>query len=489
MRLQSLAATTGLILALTGCVNSNGLRPQGALTEAAALKDERSLAGIALSAAAWPSADWWTGLGDTQLDALIAEALQDNPSLAVADARARQAEAEAGVADADRGPAVNAGAGMQGQHLPLTAAPSELGGGHFTWFKNARASFSWGLDLWGGKRAAWEAALGQQRAAEVDAQAARIELSVNVARAYVQLGYAYAQQDVARAERERVDSVRQLTRQRVKAGLDNRVQLEQSDAEVAGADQQLVAATRAIDAARSSLSVLLGKGPDRGLNIQRPQSLESAALLAPPELSIELIGHRADLIAARWRVEAIGKTIEAAKTRFLPSVSISAMAGIAAVGGIDPLQLPARFYTFGSSLSLPIFDGGHLRADLAGKDAQYDLAVAQYNQTLVSAVNEVADGYNAEQSAREQVAAQQRAVDAATRAWQLAEQRYRAGVGNYLEALIVRQQLLQAQQHLAALQAQQDDWSVRLIQALGGGFRPSTETTDMAFYPSSHLSP
>jgi NodT family efflux transporter outer membrane factor (OMF) lipoprotein len=343
--------------------------------------------------------------------------------------------------------------------------------------------------LWGGKRAAWEAALGRQRAAEVDAQAARIELSVNVARAHVQLGYAYAQQDVARAERERVDNVRQLTRQRVAAGIDNRVQLEQTDAEVASADQQLVAATRAIDAARSSLSVLLGKGPDRGLDIQRPQPLEPAALLAPPELSIELLGHRADLIAARWRVEAAGKTIEAAKTRFLPSISISAMAGVAAAGGIDPLQLPARFYTFGPALSLPIFDSGRLRADLASKDTQYDLAVAQYNQTLVSAVNEVADGYNAEQSAREQVVAQQRAVDAAARAWQLAEQRYRAGVGNYLEALIVRQQLLQAQQQLAALQTQQDDWSVRLIQALGGGFRPAAESADATSHPSSHISP
>ncbi|MDR2012489.1 MAG: efflux transporter outer membrane subunit [Rhodanobacter sp.] len=488
MRLQSLAAVTGLILALSGCVNSDGLRPQGALTDAATLKDERSLADITLSAAAWPSADWWTGLGDAQLDALMAEALQDNPSLAVADARARQAEAEAGMADAERGPTVNAGAGIQGQHLPVTAAPSEMGGGHFSWFKNARASFSWGPDLWGGRRAAWEAALGQQRAVEVDAQAARIELSGNVARAYVQLGYAYAQQDVAKAERERADALRRLTRQRVTAGIDNHVQLEQSDAEVASADQQWVAATRAIAAARSSLAVLLGKGPDRGLDIQRPPPLKPVALLAPPDLSIELIGHRADLIAARWRVEATRQTIEVAKTHFLPSLSISAMAGVAAVGGTNPLQWPARFYTVGPSLSLPIFDGGRLRADLAGKDAQYDLAVAQYNQTLVGAVNEVADGYNAEQSAREQVVAQQRAVDAATRAWQLAEQRYRAGVGNYLEALVVRQQLLQAQQHLAALQAQQDEESVRLIQALGGGFRPSAEIADTAIYPSFHLS-
>jgi outer membrane protein TolC len=103
---------------------------------------------------------------------------------------------------------------------------------------------------------------------------------------------------------------------------------------------------------------------------------------------------------------------------------------------------------------------------------------------LVRAVNEVADGYDAVQSAREQVAAQQRAVDAGTQAWQLAEQRYKAGVGSYLEALIVRQQLLAAQERLAALQSQQVDLSVQLIQALGGGFRPQG-TPDMAVQTSS----
>jgi len=486
MRLQLIAAATGLSLALAGCVSSGGLHPQGSLIDAITLKSDRSLSNVQVSPAAWPNQDWWTGLGDPQLSALIDEALKDNPNLAVADARARQAQAQAGAADAERGPTVDAGANVVGQRLPLTAAPPALGGGHFTWFKDARVGFSWGLDLWGGKRAAWEAALGQQRAYEVETQAARITLSTNVARAYTQLSYAYAQLDVAKAEHERATTARQLTQQRVTAGVDNQLQLKQSDTEVANADQQLAAAHRAIDAARSSLSVLLGKGPDRGLDITRPQQLEPAALAAPADLSTELLGHRADLVAARWRVESAGKEIKVAKTQFMPNVSISAMAGVAAFGSINPLQLPARFYTFGPSLSLPIFDGGRLRSNLSGKNAQYDEAVAQYNQTLVRAVNEVADDYDAVQSAQEQVAAQQRALDAATQAWQLAEQRYKAGVGSYLEALIVRQQLLLAQQRMAALKSQQVDLSVQLIQALGGGFRPQGDANAIAQNSPEH---
>src|SRR5690606_3932420 len=106
----------------------------------------------------------------------------------------------------------------------------------------------------------------------------------------------------------------------------------------------------------SSLSVLLGKGPDRGLDIARPRTLQPAQLAVPTDLPLGLIGHRADLVAARWRVEAASKGIAAAKTEFMPDISIGAMAGVITMGGGNPLTLPARFYQFGPSLSLPIFD-------------------------------------------------------------------------------------------------------------------------------------
>jgi NodT family efflux transporter outer membrane factor (OMF) lipoprotein len=475
MRLHLLAAAAGLTLALAGCVSDGGLHPDGTPIDPSALKTDHSLGGVAISPAAWPAADWWSGLGDTQLNALIAEALQNNPGLDIADARARAAQAQAGVADAARQPTVNAGASVSGARIPTTIMPADAGGGHFALAKYGYASFKWGLDLWGGKRAAWQAALGASRAAGIEAQAARIELSANVARAYAQLGYAFTQQDLAKAEHERATAARELTRQRVAAGIDNRIQLKQGDAEVASAEQQMALARRAVESARSSLSVLLGKGPDRGLEIARPQTLHPAQLAVPADLPVELIGHRADLVAARWRVEAASKDIAATKTEFMPNISIGAMAGVISMGGGNPLSLPARFYQIGPSLSLPIFDGGRLRANLAGKDAQYDLAVAQYNQTLVGAVNQIADELSALQSLREQIDAQQRAQDAARQAWQLAQQRYKAGIGSYLEALSVRQQLLTAERATAALQAQQVDLSVQLIQALGGGFRPQPD--------------
>jgi NodT family efflux transporter outer membrane factor (OMF) lipoprotein len=478
MRLHLLAAATALTLALAGCASSGGLHPDGTPIDPSSLKADRSLAN--LSAAAWPSTDWWSGLGDPQLDALIAEALKDNPGLGVADARARAAQAEAGVAEAARKPSVNGGAAAAGARPPAALLGDKA---HFAVAKYGYVSFKWDLDLWGGKRAAWEAAVGQARAAEVDARAARIELSGNVARAYAQLGYAFTQQDLAAGELKRANQSRELTRQRVAAGIDNQIALKQGDAEVATAEQDVALAARAVDAARSSLSVLLGKGPDRGLQIARPRLLKPAELAVPSNLPLDLLGHRADLVAARWRVEAASKDIKVAKTEFMPNISIGAMAGVISMGGGNPFSLPGRFYQFGPSLSLPIFDGGKLRANLSGKDAQYDIAVAQYNQALVGALNQVADDLSALQSLHDQLAAQQRAQTAAQQAWDLALQRYQAGIGSYLEALVVRQQLLVANTGMAALQAQQVDLSVQLIQALGGGFQPQPDAPTLS--PSS----
>ena len=472
MRLHLLAAATVLTLALAGCASSGGLHSDGTLTDPNSLKTEQSLARLNVSPAAWPNEDWWTGLGDPQLSALIAEALQSNPDLGVADARAREAQAQAGIANAARLPKINASGSVGDARLPVTAPP--LGDGHTAPYKYADVSFSWSLDLWGGKRAAWEAALGQARAYEIERRAARIEVSANVARAYVQLGYAYAGQDVAKAELSRADSARTLTRQRVAAGIDNQIQLRQSDSEVASANEQLAVANHSIETAQSMLSVLLGKGPDRGLAITRPQTLNPAAVAVPDNLPVDLIGHRADLVAARWRVEAASKNIKVAKTQFLPNVSIGAYAGLVVLGGGNLFEAPARFFSVAPSISLPIFDGGRLRANLAGKDAQYDEAVAQYNKILVGAVNDVANDLSGLRSLQAQITAQQQAVDAADGAWQLAQQRYKAGIGSYLEALSVRQQLLSAQQAMAGLQAQQVDLSVQLIQALGGGFRPES---------------
>lgn len=471
-----IVATLAAALLLAGCASSRGLAPQLAATDANTLAIARSLGDGTLSAADFPRADWWTAFGDPQLDALIEEALRDSPTLAAADARARSAQAQAGLADAQRTPTLGASARLSGVQLPETIAPEPIGG-DFKASGILMLNFAWAPDLWGGQRAAFEAAAGQARAAEVDAQAARLTLSSNVARSYIALAQAFDAQDVATRENARATRLRDLARQRVDAGLDNQLQLRNADAAIGIARQQAQATQLQIDALRNALAALLGKGPDRGLDIARPQLLQTPAPQVPAVLPSELLGHRADVVAARWRVEAASRGIDAAKAAFKPSVNLGALAGLAAGNLSDLFGSDAVLGFGGPAISLPIFDGGRLRAGLSQRDADYDLAVASYNQTLVQSLRDVTDALQSARALDAQIDTVAGALDAARQAFELADTRYDAGIGNQLDVLAAQRPLFQLEQQLAALRAQRLSAAVDLDRALGGGLAPTAPTS------------
>jgi NodT family efflux transporter outer membrane factor (OMF) lipoprotein len=471
-------------LLLAGCASTHGLAPAAQPTRPDALQASRSLEHA--SGATFPSQDWWKAFGDSQLDALVTEALVDAPSLAIADARVRQATAQAGLADAARKPTVGATAQYSGVLIPESVAGEELGG-KYQGIVLLGMQFKYSPDLWGGHEARWRAALGQARAAEVEAQAARLTLSSNIARAYIALAQAHAAHDLATAEQTRASHLLDLGRQRVKAGLDNQLQLRNAEASVASAQQQAQAAQQQIDAARNAIAALLGKGPDRGLAVARPALLSLPSPTVPAVLPSELLGHRPDVVAARWRVESAAHGIKASKADFYPTVNLSALVGIASGHLSDLFTSDALLVQGGPALSLPIFDGGRLRNQLAKSNADYDLAVATYNQNLSTALREVADALQAMRSLDAQLASTQQARDAAQSAWQLASTRYRAGLGTQLDVLAAQRPLLQYDQQLAALRAQRLGAAVELDRALGGGLQlasPSEENIDIARAPT-----
>jgi len=457
--------------ALGGCASTGGLHPEATPTAPQDLHAEQSLAGVKLDAAAWPDKNWWKAIGDPELDKLVDEAIAGNPGMALADARARAALAAANAADASRKPTLNGGASIAGARVPPIMPP--IANGHFGVIRYGYLSFSWNLDLWGGKRATWEAAVGNARAAEVDSRAARLKLSADVVQAYFSLAGAYAQRDLARDELQRAQDFLKLTRKRVASGVDSRFQLARIQGETATARAQLEAADNAVHTGGLVLAALLGAGPDRALSIPRPELPAIPALALPSDLPAELLGRRPDVVAARWRVEASTQDIKAAKAKFLPNIGISSLVGLIAPSSMNLLSLRNRFYTVSPALSLPIFEGGALRANLAGKDAAHDIAVAQYNQTLVHAIDQVAAQVDDLRSLGVQVADAKTARSSAADAYKLAMQRYRAGVGNYLEALSVRQELIAAEQQLAKLRTRRSDAWATLNEALGGGFQPA----------------
>lgn len=477
MKPRALRAGASLLvfaLSLAGCANYSGLDTQGRRLGAADLQAGNTLGGVALSPAAWPKGDWWTRLGDPQLNSLIGEALRDSPDMQVASARAHQASAAAYAADAERMPTLDASAGVSRSRLARDQDPTGQGGSYST-LRSLSATFNYTFDLWGGQRDAWEAALGQARAAEVDRQAAQLTLAADVARAYSQLGQAHIVNDLTQEDLKRTRQMLELGQRRLASGIDSQYQLQQTESLEASSQEQAINAQKQLRSAQIALAVLLGKGPDRGQQIARPNVLKPAAVALPSVLPAELLGRRPDLVAARWRVEAASKSIDASKTRFYPNLNLSAAAGTQALLGDAIFGAPSRFFNIAPTVSLPIFDGGRLRADLDARDADYDLAVAQYNKSLVRALGEVSDSIDQLHALGQQIAAKQRATDIAQQSYDTVMQRYGSGIGNYLDVLSIEQQLLQSQRQLAELNAEQIDLSIQLMQALGGGYQADTQ--------------
>lgn len=462
-----LATALAIALLATACASSGDIAPRGVMRDAGSLQSSGSLAGTRISDAAWPSERWWTAFGDPQLDALVDEALANAPSIEMADARTRKAIAQAGLANAARKPTLGAGAQVLGAQLPPALVGDEIGG-DFNVVNVLTLSFAWNPDLWGVSRSKWQAAVGSARAAEVDAQSARVTLAANVARSYVGLARAFDAHDAANAEAARADALIALNQQRIKAGLDNTIALNQNRSAAAAARQQAQAAQHDIDSMRNALAALLGAGPDRGLEIARPM-LKTPGIALPSVLPSDLLARRADIVAARWRVEAAQHGIDASKAAFYPSINLSALAGLAAGNLGDLFGSDALLLNGGPALSLPIFEGGRLEQQLRSSDADRDLAVATYNETLVGAIRDVANAVQAARALDAQLASTTVARDAAAKAHALVLQRQRAGLATQLDVLAAQAPLLRLDQQLAALVAARRNASIDLDQALGGG--------------------
>ncbi|HEX8739152.1 MAG TPA: TolC family protein, partial [Casimicrobiaceae bacterium] len=185
----------------------------------------------------------------------------------------------------------------------------------------------------------------------------------------------------------------------------------------------------------------------------------------------ELLGRRPDLVAQRLRIAAAGKDIDVAKASFYPNVNLVAFAGLESFGLSRLVSAGSESFGVGPAITLPIFDTGRLRGNLAAKDADYDAAVSQYDEMVVEALREVADRIASWKSIEAQRQEQAQAVATAQQAYDLALIRYREGIGNYLQVLSAEQPLLVQQGLDVDLRARELTVSINLIRALGGGFR------------------
>jgi NodT family efflux transporter outer membrane factor (OMF) lipoprotein len=459
----AIALASSIVLTLTGCASSAGIAPVAQINAPSAVGLD--------AAAAMPAvaADWWRGFGDTTLDGLVDRALAGNPNLKVAQARLARAEAAVGGAKSAEGLQVNGALDVTRERFSANSIyPPPIGGGVYT-LGTAQVNASWEFDFFGRNRAAIEAAIGAQRAAEAEVQAARVMLATNVARTYVQLGRLFEQRDVAVRSLKSRDDTLALIKQRVQGGLDTAVEQRQGEGALPETRQQIEQLDEQIALARHALAALTAQAPNALDTLSVPLGTVKAVAM-PATLPADLLGRRADITAARWRIEAATSDMKNAKAQFYPNINLSAFVGLQSIGLDRLLKSGSEQYGAGPAIRLPIFDSGRLRANLKVKAADLDAAVESYNGAVLDAVHDVADQLASLNSIDRQQAEQSRAQAAAESAYDLATQRYKAGLGTYLTVLNAESTVLNQRRQGADLKARALDAQIALVRSLGGGY-------------------
>jgi NodT family efflux transporter outer membrane factor (OMF) lipoprotein len=477
-------AVLTISLTIAGCASTGGITPQARGIAPSSL-DAGAAIRAANADAQWPAADWWRAYNDPQLNAWIDAAQAGNPTLAIAQARVRQAQSMAGVAHAALSPQVNGNLSVERQHWAdnIYYGPGSLSNAT-TWDNTGTIGLSYHLDVWGKDKNAAQGALDAAHASAADERAAQLELEANVVRAYIGLSMNYALLDIARATLQQQQQIVDLATRRLNGGLGTQLEVSQAETPVPEYERQIDALEEQIALGRNQLAALAGKGPGAGDSITRPTLSLAAPAGLPSALPAELLGHRPDIVAARWTVAAQARGIDVAKANFYPDINLLAsIGGYAAAGPLFQFLRSANGgWTAGPALSLPIFDGGRLRSELGAADAGYDAAVEQYNQTIVSALKDVADQVVRIRSLETQENDAERSVAAARKNYGLAKEGYRRGLTDYLNVPIAQNQLLRAQEGVARVQAERLGAHASLMTALGGGLAdpsdgPNTEET------------
>ncbi|HET7837024.1 MAG TPA: efflux transporter outer membrane subunit, partial [Variovorax sp.] len=342
----------------------------------------------------------------------------------------------------------------------------------------AQLAMVWELDFFGRHRAAFESALGTVRASQADAAMARLLLAAQVVRTYVQMARLLALREVAERSLSQRAEVLALVRHRTSAGLDTAVDLQQAEGAIPDSRQSIEALDEQIDSRRSALAALTVQ-PASALAGLDPRMAQLSPAPLPSSVPADLLGRRADIAAARSRAEVAVSDLDVAHADFYPSVNLIGFAGYSALGLGNLLESGSRQFGIGPAIRLPIFDAGRLRANQRARAAELDAAIGAYNAAVLEAVRDAADRILALQSIDRQQQDQTRAQAFAERAYRLAVQRYKAGIGSYLVVLTAESSVLAQRRAAADLRGRALDGQAELMRALGGGYTASANTVRM----------
>ena len=412
---------------------------------------------------------WWELLHDEQLQRLIEQALVQNKDLKQAVASVEELQARLGIARWDFMPKfdISGNAPVFGRHggLPLPGFPTP-----FNYF--GQTTLNWELDLWGRVRRSNEAARADLLAREENRRAVVLTLVSSVAQSYFDLLQFDVQMDVARNALVSWEESVALAKAQLQGGIISRIDLDQFEAERARAASRVAELQRNLVQKENEISVLLGNNP---VPITRGASLTEQTL--PPEvpagLPSELLERRPDILQAEKTLAAATARIGMTKAARFPKITITGILGVASPALSNLLvSSHAPFGVGGLGLAGPLLNAQSLGLEQDAFEAQARQVVAQYEQSILVALKEVEDALVAVRTAYDQRNAQQQQVQALRSALNVSNLRYQGGITSYVDVLLAKRTLFDAEFQLAAIHRFHLGSIVQLYKALGGGWAP-----------------
>jgi outer membrane protein, multidrug efflux system len=415
---------------------------------------------------------WRTMFGDQRLQRLIELALINNRDLRVAALNVEAAEAQYGIQRAARLPAVDATASATRERTAANADanPAILAATQKQVGVNVGLN-AFEIDLFGRVRSLSDAAFARYLASDQGRRAAQIVLVGAVADAYFAERLAQEQRELSERTltdwQQSLDLARRLRAAHQNSGVD----VAQAEGQVATAEADLEARTRAVAQARNALRLLVGA--ELPADLPEPLPLEQQPVMTqlPAGLPSDLLFRRPDILQAEQNLVAANADIGAARAAFFPRLSLTASLGFISPAMSSLFNGDQRAWSFAPQITLPLFQGGRLRAELRLAEVRKSSAVAEYEQAIQVAFREVADGLAGSETFGRQIDAQTRVVASAERRANLSSLRYRAGVDGRLELLDSQRQLYAARQTLLDLRRAEFGNAVALYRALGGGLK------------------
>ncbi len=423
----------------------------------------------------WPAYNWWTMFSDDQLNQIMDEAIENNPSLMAAVSRLRASQEEAKKVRSSLIPQLSASFNDNYQHLskddlyrfPPSRVPAVVNE------VITGLNFEYEIDLFGKNRNLYRAAMGQARSQAAETAQSLLMITTSLAESYFNYSANLLDLQVSRDMAKAQKTYLELTELRMENGIDDQMMVDQAAADLLEMEEVVIFYEVEVEVNKTQIKVLMGLSPDDPRAIEFPTASFDRPFPLPENIPVNLLARRPDLMAQIWTVEAAAHLINAAKAAFFPNINLTAFVGLATLSWGKLFSHNSFSGSINPAISLPLFTGGRLTAQLGQEYANYDMAVHNYNSLILQAAKEVVDRVKILEGAGEEVRLQSAVLERVMNVSDLTYQRYENGVDDYLTVLekqigVMKQGIkevgIQNKRHLAA---------VSLVQSLGGGYHGS----------------